>query len=38
MPVTKDFKTIDEQIAILESRQLKFKNLTIYNRVVDHHL
>lgn len=26
MPVTKDFKTIDEQIAILESRQLKFKN------------
>ena len=26
MPVTKDFKTIDEQITILESRQLKFKN------------
>lgn len=26
MPVTKDFKTIDEQIAILDSRQLKFKN------------
>ena len=26
MPVTKNFKTIDEQIAILDSRQLKFKN------------
>ena len=26
MPVTKDFRTIDEQIAILESRRLKFKN------------
>ena len=26
MPVTKDFKTIDEQIAILDSRHLKFKN------------
>lgn len=26
MPVTKDFKTIDEQIAILDSRHLKFKS------------
>ena len=26
MPVTKEFKTIDEQIAILGSRHLKFKN------------
>lgn len=26
MPVTKDFKTIDEQIAVLDSRQLKFKS------------
>lgn len=26
MPVTKEFKTIDEQIAILDSRHLKFKN------------
>lgn len=26
MPVTKDFKTIDEQIEILHSRHLKFKN------------
>lgn len=26
MPVTKEFKTINEQIIILESRGLKFKN------------
>lgn len=26
MPVTKEFKTLDEQIAILDSRHLKFKN------------
>ena len=26
MPVTKDFKTLDEQIEILHSRHLKFKN------------
>lgn len=26
MPATKDFKTIEEQINILDSRGLKFKN------------
>lgn len=26
MPITKEFKTIEQQISVLEARKLKFKN------------